>query len=128
MGPLAHDTGMSHVQLVEQYYEAIDANDGEALEAVLAPAFRQDRPDRSLDGRDRFVEFMLNERPRTDTVHAVDTLFLPEDREAEHEHHDEEEVAVHGRLFNKDGSEQFAFVDLFTVGEEGITHLRTFTK
>jgi len=115
---------MDAARLVERYYEAIDENDGEALKAVLAPDFRQDRPDRTFEGRERFVEFMLHERPQTDTVHAVDTLFLPEDRENGQE---TSEVAVHGRLFDADGSEQFAFVDLFTVGDDGITGLRTFT-
>ncbi len=124
MGALAHGPGMSHAQVVERYYEAIDENDDEALTSVLAPEFRHDRPDRTLEGRDRFIRFMLEERPTTDTVHAADTVFLPEEQ-ADHE---AEEVAVHGRLFNKDGTEQFAFVDLFTVGDGGITHLRTFTK
>lgn len=123
MNALAHDPGMSHAQLVERYYEAIDENDDEVLESVLAPAFRHDRPDRTLEGRDRFIEFMLEERPTTDTVHAVDTLFLPEEQPD-----DAEEVAVHGRLFNTDGTEQFAFVDLFTIGDDGVTQLRTFTK
>jgi len=118
---------MSHVQLVERYYDAIDDEDGEALASVLAAEFRHDRPDRTLEGRERFVEFMLEERPRTDTVHAVDTVFLPQDLDSEHEH-DEEDVAVHGRLFGDDGEELFAFVDLFTVGEDGIQQLRTFTR
>ena len=123
MGALAHGTGMSHAQLVERYYEAIDENDDEALVSVLAPEFRHDRPDRTLEGRDRFIEFMLEERPTTDTVHAVDTVFLPEEQPD-----GAEEVAVHGRLFNTDGTEQFAFVDLFTIGDDGVTQLRTFTK
>jgi ketosteroid isomerase-like protein len=128
MGPLADHSDMSHARLVEQYYEAIDDADREALAAVLTDAFRHDRPDRTIEGRGRFVEFMMAERPTPDTVHAVDTVFLPEDTDSDHEGHDAEEVAVHGRLFNDDGSEQFAFVDLFTVGDEGISHLRTFTN
>jgi len=111
---------MSNAQLVERYYEAIDDNDGEELTAVLAPEFRHDRPDRVLEGRERFVAFMLEDRPHTDTVHAVDTVFLPDD--------DTDDVAVHGRLFDDDGSELFAFVDLFTVDGGEITHLRTFTR
>ena len=113
---------MSHAQLVERYYDAIDDADGEALTAMLDPEFRHDRPDRVLEGRDRFVEFMLEDRPRTETVHADDTVFLPTD-----EAHDGD-VAVHGRLFDDDGSELFAFVDLFTVEAGVITHLRTFTR
>jgi ketosteroid isomerase-like protein len=115
---------MRHVHLVERYYEAIDETDDEALVSVLAPEFRHDRPDRTLEGRSRFIEFMLEERPATDTVHAVDTVFLPE----EQSDHDAGDVAVHGRLITDDGTEQFAFVDLFTVGDDGITLLRTFTN
>lgn len=115
---------MGHSDLVEQYYEAIDGNDGEALERVLTPAFRHNRPDRTLDGRDRFVEFMLEERPRTDTVHEVERVFLPDGQTA----NDADEVAVHGQLFEEDGTELFAFVDLFSVGDTGITDLRTFTN
>jgi ketosteroid isomerase-like protein len=111
---------MSHVQLVEQYYDAIDDGDGEALTAVLTPEFCHDRPDRTLGGRDRFVAFMLEERPRTDTVHAVETVFSPAD--------DTDAVAVHGRLFADDGSELFAFVDLFTIDGDRISHLQTFTR
>ena len=115
---------MSHTELVERYYEAVDAMDGDALRSVLAPAFRQERSDRTFQGRDRFVEFMLTERPRTDTVHAVDTLFLPEADGDARGH----EVATHGRLFAEDGEELFAFVDLFSVEDGEIVELRTFTK
>jgi len=115
---------MSHSDLVERYYEAIDANDGEALESALAPGFRHNRPDRTLDGRDRFLEFMLEERPHTETGHSVETVFVPDGEQPD----DADKVAVHGRLFEKDGSELFAFVDLFTVGEDGIVDLRTFTN
>lgn len=119
---------MSHAQLVERYYDAIDDGDGEALASVLAPAFRHNRPDRTIEGRERFVTFMLQERPRMDTVHAIDTVFLPQDSDPDHESHEEEAVAVHGRLFGDDGEELFAFVDLFTVSEDGIQQLRTFTR
>lgn len=111
---------MSQTELVERYYEAIDAMDADGLAAVLAPEFRHDRSDRTIEGRERFVEFMMNDRPQTDTVHAVDTLFLPAN--------DGDEVAAHGRLFADDGEELFAFVDLFTVAEGAIVGLRTFTK
>jgi len=115
---------MSQTDLVERYYEAIDAMDADGLAAVLAPEFRHDRSDRTIEGRERFVEFMMNDRPQTDTVHAVDTLFLPAvDDDAR-----EREVAAHGRLFAEDGEELFAFVDLFSVEEEKIVELRTFTK
>lgn len=116
---------MSQTDPVERYYEAIDATDADGLAAVLAPDFRQDRPDRTIEGRDQFVEFMMEERPRTDTVHAVDTLFLPE---VGNDDARGREVAAHGRLFGEDGEELFAFVDLFTVEDGQVVNLRTFTK
>ena len=115
---------MSDTDPVERYYEAVDAMDADTLAAVLAPEFRHDRPDRTIEGRDRFVEFMMDERPRTDTVHAVDTLFLPEAAADARGR----EVAAHGRLFADDGEELFAFVDLFTVADGEIVDLRTFTR
>ncbi len=117
---------MSQTDPVERYYEAVDAMDADALVAVLAPGFHQERPDRTIEGRERFVEFMMAERPRTDTVHAVDTLFLPEVEDEEDIRG--REVAAHGRLFDEDGEELFAFVDLFTVDDGAIVDLRTFTK
>jgi ketosteroid isomerase-like protein len=117
---------MNQTDPVERYYEAVDAMDADGLAAVLAADFRQDRPDRTIEGRERFVEFMIEERPRTDTVHAVDTLFLPE-VEGEEDARGRE-VAAHGRLFGEDGEELFAFVDLFTVDEGKIVDLRTFTR
>ena len=115
---------MSDTDPVERYYEAVDAMDADGLAAVLASDFRHDRSDRTIEGREQFVEFMMEERPRTDTVHAVDTLFLPEaDDDARGR-----EVAAHGRLFGDDGEELFAFVDLFTVDDGEIVDLRTFTK
>jgi len=116
---------MSDTELVERYYEAVDAMDAEGLESVLAPEFRQERGDRSFEGRDRFVEFMMNGRPRTDTVHAVDTLFRPA---VDADDARERQVAAHGRLFGEDGEELFAFVDLFSVENGAIVELRTFSK
>jgi len=115
---------MSQTELVECYYEAIDAMDADGLAAVLDSEFRHDRSDGTIEGRERFVEFMMSERPRTDTVHAVDTLFLP----ATEDDASGREVAAHGRLFAEDGTELFAFVDLFTVDEGAIVDLRTFTR
>ncbi|MFW5895985.1 MAG: nuclear transport factor 2 family protein [archaeon] len=115
---------MNATELVKRYYEAIDAMDGDGLAAVLAPTFRHERPERTIDGRERFVEFMLADRPRTDTIHAVDAVFRPT---AEDAGDSIDEVAVHGRLCAEDGEELFAFVDLFTVDDGRLGNLRTFT-
>ncbi|GAB7094006.1 hypothetical protein JCM30237_11580 [Halolamina litorea] len=113
---------MSQTAPVERYYEAIDARDDEALRAVLAPEFRHDRPDRTIEGRERFVAFMADERPRTDTTHRLEGVFLPTAADA-----GAAEVAVHGRLLGDDGEELFGFVDLFTVVDGKILELETFT-
>ncbi|WP_096389810.1 nuclear transport factor 2 family protein [Halopenitus persicus] len=106
-----------------RYYETIDAGDYAALRELLAPSFVHDRPDRTLDGRDRFLGFMREERPRTDTRHAIDGVYANGD-----------DVAVQGRLLDDEGTELFAFVDVFeTVDrEEGagviFITLRTYTR
>jgi len=73
-----------------------------AFATLFAPEFVQRRPDRTFEGRGRFVAFMRDERPMTDTSHAVDAVYP-----------DGPGVAVHGRLLDADGDEVFAFVDVF---------------
>jgi len=58
--------------LARAYYDALDAGEYDRLASLLAPEFVQRRPDRTFEGRDRFVAFMRDERPNTDTTHAVD--------------------------------------------------------
>jgi len=116
----AADDDTDAVALVREYYRAIDDGDYDALEAVLAPEFVQHRPDRELSGRERFVTFMRDERPETDTTHVVDATFTREGG-----------VAAEGRLLRADGSEWFGFVDVFGVGNDSgggrLTSLRTYT-
>ena len=90
------------------YYRAIDAADYDALAALLAPEFVHDRSDRTVDGRTAFVRFMREERPRTDTEHAVDAVYVGSDGTDR-----AGEVAVRGRLLGDDGAELFGFVDAF---------------
>lgn len=58
------------------YYRALDEGDYEALADLLAPGFVQERPDLTLEGRERFVRFVREERPRRDTSHAVDAVYV----------------------------------------------------
>lgn len=104
-------------ELAVMYYDAIDAGDYEALADVLAPGFTHDRPDRTIEGADRFVAFMRDERPETDTTHEVDAVF---ERDGG--------VAVEGRLLRADGSEWFGFVDVFVARDDALTGLRTYTR
>lgn len=108
---------MDAVTLVERYYETIDAGAYDALRRLLVDDFHQERPDRTLDGADRFVGFMREERPDPDTSHEVQAVF---EREGG--------VAVQGRLLRADGSEWFRFVDVFTVDGGRLASLVTYTN
>ena len=97
------------------YYDALDAGEYDRLRALLSPDFVQRRPDRTFEGRDRFVAFMRDERPNTDTTHAVERVCPAGPG-----------VAVRGRLLDADGEELFAFVDVFTVEDGRLTALETY--
>ena len=98
------------------YYRAIDDGAYDRLASLLAPAFVHERPDRTLDGRERFVRFMRDERPTTDTEHAVDAVYS-----------DGREVAVRGRLL-RDGDALFGFVDVFSFEDDAVAGVRTYTR
>lgn len=108
---------MNGPALAREYYRAIDADDYDALADVLAPEFVHYRSDMTLDGRERFVAFMREDRPVTDTTHEIDAVYTGPGG-----------VAVRGRLLRVDGTEWFAFLDVFRVGDGVLTELRTFTR
>jgi ketosteroid isomerase-like protein len=101
--------------LARAYYDALDAGDYERLRGLLHSDFVQRRPDRTFEGRDRFVSFMRDERPMTDTTHAVDAVYPVGPG-----------VAVRGRLLDADGDEVFAFVDVFDAADDRLTALETY--
>ncbi|MFW6318294.1 MAG: nuclear transport factor 2 family protein [Halorubrum sp.] len=101
--------------LARAYYDALDAGDYERLRGLLDPDFVQRRPDRTFEGRDRFVAFMRDERPMTDTTHAVDAVYPKGPG-----------VAVRGRLLDADGEEVFAFVDVFDAADGRLAALETY--
>ena len=104
--------------LARSYYEAIDGDDYDLLAEILAGSFVHERPDRTIEGRERFVRFMREERPQTDTTHPLDAVYTDDETG---------EVAVRGRLLDSGGAEMVAFVDVFGFAGEEIGHLRTFT-
>jgi ketosteroid isomerase-like protein len=106
---------------VRGYYDAIDAGDYDRLRGLLAPGFVQHRPDRTLDGPGRFVRFMREERPRTDTDHALEAVGVADGGEGT------ATVFAQGRLRGRDGTDLFDFVDVHRVGDAGIESLRTYT-
>jgi ketosteroid isomerase-like protein len=108
---------MDRRDAVLEYYDAIDAGEYDRLAALLDPEFVQRRPDRTLDGRERFVRFMREERPRTDTEHVLTEVCVSTDGT----------VFAEGRLLTTDGDDLFGFVDVHRVSDEGIESLTTYT-
>ncbi|ELZ61409.1 MULTISPECIES: nuclear transport factor 2 family protein [Halorubrum] len=103
------------VALARAYYGALDTGEYDRLRSLLDPGFVQNRPDRTFEGRDRFVAFMRDERPNTDTTHVVERVYPAGPG-----------VAVRGRLLDADGEELFAFVDVFGVEDGRLTALETY--
>jgi ketosteroid isomerase-like protein len=100
------------------YYRSIDDGEYDRLGEILASGFVHDRPDRTLSGAAEFVRFMREERPMTDTTHAVDTLYTA---------HERDEVAARGRLLRGE-TDLFGFVDVFGFEGTEVTRLRTYTR
>lgn len=88
------------------YYRAIDDDEYDLLAALLTEEFVHERPDRTIEGRERFVQFMREERPATDTSHPIDGVYAADGDPPP-------EVAVRGRLLASDGTEITGFVDVF---------------
>jgi ketosteroid isomerase-like protein len=99
------------------YYDAIDEGEYERLRELLVDGFVHDRPDRTIDGADTFVQFMRDSRPRTDTSHVLESVYVASDR-----------VAVEGRLVGSDGVPLFRFVDTFAFEGDRVSDLRTYTQ
>ena len=108
--------GTERTEAARAYYRAVDDGAYERLTSLLAPEFVHERPDRTLDGRERFVQYMREERTMTDTTHAVDAVYR-----------DDGEVAARGRL-RRDGDDLFGFVDVFSFDGDTITVIRTYTR
>ncbi|MFB6197688.1 MAG: nuclear transport factor 2 family protein, partial [Halobacteriaceae archaeon] len=62
------------VETARAYYRTIDDEYAEYA-TLLIPKFVHERYDRTLEGRGRFIHFMREERPITDTTHEVNTIY-----------------------------------------------------
>lgn len=113
---------MTRRDVVRAYYAAIDDGDDNRLSDLLEPDFVHYRPDRTLDGRERFIEFMATERPRTDTEHDLSEVCVGSADET-----GTATVFARGRLHTLDGDDLFGFVDVHRVGER-IESLTTYTS
>ena len=115
-GDLADD-GPAGEELVRAYYAALDGHEYDRLGSLLAPDFRQERPDMTLDGRAAFVEFMREKRPQTSTSHPIAAVYRAGDGS----------LAAQGRLVGADGGVITGFVDVFTVVDGRIAAVETYT-
>jgi len=118
-------------QRTRAYYDAIDGDDYDQLASLLAPSFVHDRPDQTIEGRDRFVQFMREERPQTDTTHPLDGLYCRPDSVAEPADGDDTttaEAVARGRLLDADGERIVGFVDVFTFAGDDIERIETYTR
>lgn len=111
-------------EVARAYYRALDEHEYDLLERLLAPDFVQERPDRTLDGRARFVEFMRDERPQTNTTHRIDGVYVPS---ADCDPDSTTEVVVRGELLDAEGREITGFVDVFSFEGETVDRLVTYT-
>jgi ketosteroid isomerase-like protein len=113
------DPPTTPVEQARAYYRAIDDDDYDLLRTLLADGFVHDRPDRTIEGPERFVEFMRSERPQTDTTHPVDSVYR---------NHGDSEVAIRGRVLDSDGESVVRFIDIFRFKRAGIERIETYTR
>ncbi len=103
-------------ELARTYYRVIDTGSYDDLVAVLDPDFIQERSDRTFEGRERFIHFMREERPMTDTTHVIDAIYRAES-----------DIAIQGRLRRQEET-LFDFVDVFSFTDDVVARIDTFTR
>jgi len=124
------DPPSASVDQARAYYRALDEGDYDLLAALLARDFAHDRPDRTLEGRERCVRFMREERPQTDTTHAIDAVFEGGGKPhgASSGRRPDGAVVVRGRLLDAGGDLIVRFVDVFEFADERIARIETYTR
>lgn len=115
---------MNPPETARSFYAAIDEERYDDLADLLAVEFVHQRPDRTFEGREPFVEFMRDDRPQTDTIHELDGIYVVEN---EDDPGRGDEVAVRGRLLGADDDRLFGFVDVHTVENGSIARIHTYT-
>ena len=115
---------MNATEAARAFYAAIDEDRYDDLADLLAAEFVHQRPDRTFEGRETFVEFMRDDRPHTDTAHAIGAVYVEENGSSTTSVN---EVAVRGRLLGADDDRLFGFVDVHTIEDGSIARIDTYT-
>jgi ketosteroid isomerase-like protein len=109
----------SRQDIARSYYSALDEGDYDLLADLLDASFVHERPDMVLEGRDRFLRFMREERPTPDTSHEIDGVYRGADGDG---------LVVRGRLFAPDGSLIVQFADAFSFEGTRIARIETYSR
>ena len=118
--------GMDRVQTARAYYRTLDEGAYDELTTLLAPGFVHDRPDKTIEGRDEFVQFMREGRPLTGTTHEILGVYVEADSDSGRLSEDSE-VVGRGRLLDSRGQQVFQFVDVFSFDDGAICGIKTYT-
>jgi ketosteroid isomerase-like protein len=110
---------MSNRDAARSYYTALDDHHYETFESLLTPEFVHVRPDRTLEDRAAFIEFMQEGRPLHTTTH---------DQVEFYENNAGDELVVHGVLRDEEGEKLFKFLDRHVFGDDRIARVETFTS
>jgi ketosteroid isomerase-like protein len=108
---------MADIEAARAYYNALDDHVYDTFDSLLSPDFTQRRPDRTLESRGEFVDFMENERPLYQTTHDLEEFYTAEG---------DNELVVRGVLRDEDGEELFEFLDRHVFEGDRIARVQTF--
>lgn len=103
--------------LARTFYRLLDEKAYDGLRDLLHPDFVQIRPDMRLDGRESYLSFMQEGRPRRDTTHRIEAVFSAQS----------DAVAVQGKVLTSDETVITGFVDVFAFEDDRIWRLETYT-
>jgi ketosteroid isomerase-like protein len=110
---------MSNRDAARSYYTALDDHHYETFESLLTPEFVHVRPDRTLEDRSAFIEFMREGRPLHTTSHDLVDFYTNDAGD---------ELVVRGVLRDEDGKELFDFLDRHVFADDRIARVETFTS
>ena len=117
---------MDRVQTARAYYRTLDEDAYDELTTLLALEFVHDRPDRTIEGREAFVQFMREGRPLTGTTHEVLGVYVEAESDGGRAF-ENGDIVGRGRLVDSEGQQVFQFVDVFSFEDDVISGIKTYT-